>query len=107
MVLDPLGCPFQGYPLGRSARRSDCRRPTRTWPASYHFSAASRRGYIMNWPSRSSSALAITALCAVSQPLDAQAARRDRLMVSVDWLAEHLQEPGIVLLHVGPEDEYA
>jgi len=27
--------------------------------------------------------------------------------VSVDWLAAHLQDPHLVLLHVGPEDAYA
>jgi len=47
------------------------------------------------------------ALSAAALPLDAQTARRDQLLVSVDWLQAHLEDPGIVLLHVGPEDAYA
>ncbi len=32
---------------------------------------------------------------------------RDRLVVDVDWLAEHLDDPDLVLLHIGDEDDYA
>ena len=31
---------------------------------------------------------------------------RDRLLVSVDWLAQHLNDPDLVLLHVGPQDGF-
>ncbi len=32
---------------------------------------------------------------------------RDQLLVSVSWLAEHLNDPHLVLLHVGAENDYA
>ena len=35
------------------------------------------------------------------------ASDRDRLLVSTDWLAAHLHDPGLVLLHVGDPAEYA
>ena len=35
------------------------------------------------------------------------AGERDRLLVSTKWLAEHLRDPDLVLLHVGDPDEYA
>ena len=47
------------------------------------------------------------ALSAAWLPLDAQSTRRDQLLVSVDWLAAHREDRGIILLHVGPEDAYA
>ena len=28
------------------------------------------------------------------------------LLVSVDWLAEHFEDPNVLLLHVGPDDQY-
>jgi thiosulfate/3-mercaptopyruvate sulfurtransferase len=31
---------------------------------------------------------------------------RDQLVVSVDWLAAHLSDPDLVLLHVGPKEAY-
>jgi thiosulfate/3-mercaptopyruvate sulfurtransferase len=34
-------------------------------------------------------------------------APRDDLLVSAGWLAEHLDDPDLVLLHVGPEEAYA
>lgn len=39
-------------------------------------------------------------------PAVAQQTPRSRLLVSVDWLAQHLQDPNLVLLHVGDADEY-
>jgi thiosulfate/3-mercaptopyruvate sulfurtransferase len=36
----------------------------------------------------------------------AQADARDRLLVSTAWLANHVGEPGLVLLHVGDADDY-
>lgn len=36
---------------------------------------------------------------------DAQHAR-ERLVVSIDWLAEHLNDPRLVLVQVGPEEDY-
>jgi thiosulfate/3-mercaptopyruvate sulfurtransferase len=34
-------------------------------------------------------------------------AQRDQLLVSTAWLAEHLHDPNLVLLHVGDDKEYA
>src|SRR5436190_10857249 len=41
---------------------------------------------------------------AVAQPADAAA--RDRLVVSAPWLAQHVNDPGLVLLHVGNKATY-
>lgn len=35
------------------------------------------------------------------------ASERDQLLVTTQWLAEHLADPGLVLLHVGDPAEYA
>jgi thiosulfate/3-mercaptopyruvate sulfurtransferase len=35
------------------------------------------------------------------------AAQRDQLLVSTDWLAKHLHDPNLVLLHVGDDKEFA
>ena len=48
----------------------------------------------------------LVGLIALSAPLVAQSTPRDRLLVSVDWLADHLNDPDLVLLHVGPEEGY-
>lgn len=40
-----------------------------------------------------------------TRPLHAQTPR-DRLLVSVDWLADHLQDDNLVLLQVGREEDY-
>lgn len=39
-------------------------------------------------------------------PAAAQLARSD-LVVSVDWLAQHIDDPNLVLLHVGQEEDFA
>jgi thiosulfate/3-mercaptopyruvate sulfurtransferase len=45
---------------------------------------------------------------ALATPVRAAAqAPRDRLVVTSDWLAEHLNDPRLVLLHVGEERDYA
>lgn len=49
-------------------------------------------------------ALALTAVMAA--PGAAQQTRND-LIVSVDWLAEHIDDENLVLLHVGQEEDYA
>lgn len=46
-------------------------------------------------------ALALTLATAAQAASD-----RDRLVVSSDWLAAHLHDPGLVLLHVGDRAEY-
>ncbi len=53
--------------------------------------------------------LTITALCAILGPAggtSAQTSPRDRLLVSTAWLAEHLNDADLVLLHVGEREEY-
>lgn len=50
--------------------------------------------------------LAAALALATPLPAAAQQARTD-LLVTVDWLAEHLDDRDLVLLHVGPGDEYA
>lgn len=53
---------------------------------------------------------AAAALFALALPFTAGASAasdRDRLLVSTDWLAAHLRDPGLVLLHVGDPAEYA
>jgi thiosulfate/3-mercaptopyruvate sulfurtransferase len=42
-------------------------------------------------------------LCVVASPLFAQ---RDAILVSSTWLASHLKDPNLVLLHVGDREEY-
>jgi len=49
---------------------------------------------------------ALGSLPVAPTPLEAQTAR-ERLVVSIDWLAQHYRDPGVVLLHVGPEEDYA
>lgn len=50
-------------------------------------------------------------IAAASTTADASAvgaqSARERLLVAPDWVAERLGSPGLVLLHVGPEEEYA
>jgi thiosulfate/3-mercaptopyruvate sulfurtransferase len=54
------------------------------------------------------SALACFALAAlVVPPLPAATGARDQMVVSVAWLAGHLADPNLVLLHVGDPEEYA
>lgn len=52
----------------------------------------------------------ICVLCAVLAPLTAIGVRagdsRDSLVVSPAWLAQHLQDPNLVVLHVGLKPEY-
>ena len=53
---------------------------------------------------------AVTALLASALILSSAAqaaASRERLLVSTQWLAAHLGDPGLVLLHVGDPAEYA
>jgi len=33
-------------------------------------------------------------------------AQREQLLVSTSWLAQHLHDPNLVLLHVGADGEY-
>lgn len=42
-------------------------------------------------------------LCLVANPLVAQ---RDAILVSPTWLASHLKDPNLVLLHVGEREDY-
>lgn len=53
--------------------------------------------------SASALALALSTSPAPAQTVDA----RDRLVVTADWLASRLGDPGIVILHVGDEEHYA
>ncbi len=53
---------------------------------------------------RNAAALLVLALTLAARPL--AAAERDRLLVSTDWLAGHLADPRLVLLHVGDRAEY-
>lgn len=53
-------------------------------------------------------AAAVLALAAALPVAAAQDVRqRDQLLVDVGWLAEHYQDPGTVLIHFGPEEDYA
>lgn len=47
-----------------------------------------------------------TAVAAVLMAGGAQAAPREEVTVSADWLKAHLKDPDLVLLHVGEADEY-
>lgn len=49
-------------------------------------------------------ALIAATLVSLGKPADAQ---RDQILVSTDWLAKHLHDPNLVLLHVGDDQEYA
>lgn len=51
-------------------------------------------------------ALTVSLLVGAPPPAAAQATARDRLLVSAAWLAEHRDDPGTVLLHVGDADDY-
>jgi len=46
------------------------------------------------------------AVAAVLMASGAQAAPRETVTVSADWLKSHLKDPDLVLLHVGDADEY-
>jgi len=53
-------------------------------------------------------ALAALAVFAAPAGLAAQDSKsRGHLLVEIDWLAEHFEDPGIVLIQVGPEDSFA
>src|SRR6478752_4226623 len=54
------------------------------------------------------SAAAIAAFIAAPLPSDGQtqAAGRDGLVVSASWLAQHVNDPDLVLLHVGAKATY-
>jgi len=49
----------------------------------------------------------LLALLALLPGSSEAASDRDRLVVSTDWLAEHLHDPGLVLLHVGDPEGFA
>ncbi|MGD8278920.1 MAG: rhodanese-like domain-containing protein [Gemmatimonadota bacterium] len=51
--------------------------------------------------------LVVPVLVAVAGVRYGSAARKVPPVVSVDWLASHLEDPNLVLLHVGDETEYA
>ena len=53
---------------------------------------------------RHAAAFLVLALTLSAFPL--VAAERDRLLVSTEWLAGHISDPGLVLLHVGDRAEY-
>ena len=50
--------------------------------------------------------IALAAALVAAAPAVA-ASPRPQLLVSTAWLAEHLADPNLVLIHVGPKDEYA
>jgi thiosulfate/3-mercaptopyruvate sulfurtransferase len=52
-----------------------------------------------------SAVVAVTVVLAGSVTLVSES-RRDRLVVSTAWLAKHLSDPSLVLLHVGEKAEY-
>ena len=55
------------------------------------------------------SAAVIAAFAAAPLPAPAQApdpGARDRLVVSAAWLAQHVNDPDLVLLHVGAKATY-
>jgi thiosulfate/3-mercaptopyruvate sulfurtransferase len=58
----------------------------------------------MRLPSAVSAALALAT--ALPAPSSAAAPPRDALVVSTAWLARHLNDPDLVLLHVGDKAEY-
>lgn len=51
--------------------------------------------------------IALLLLVALAVPATAQSNGRGQLVVDTDWLAQHLDDPDLVLLHVGDEDDYA
>lgn len=52
-------------------------------------------------------AIAIVGLVLLAQPVcPAQKKVRDSMIVSTEWLAKHLNDDGLVLLHVGDKKEY-
>ncbi|MFW5946859.1 MAG: sulfurtransferase [Gemmatimonadota bacterium] len=58
---------------------------------------------------RAPALLLVTALVPATASLSPAAAQqaRDDLLVSVDWLADRMNDPDLVLLHVGREEDYA
>lgn len=56
---------------------------------------------------RSCAALAVLAALASAASAAPAQSPRDRLLVTPSWLAAHLDDPELVLLHVGEADEYA
>lgn len=52
-------------------------------------------------------AVAAAALTPATLPAQSPDPPRQRLLVDPAWLEDHLGDPGLVLLHVGPEEEYA
>lgn len=52
---------------------------------------------------RSFAVLAAAVSLGIALPADAQ---RDQMLVSASWLAQHLHDPNLVLLHVGSDGEY-
>jgi thiosulfate/3-mercaptopyruvate sulfurtransferase len=55
-------------------------------------------------PSQLTAVLALTA--AIAAPEAAQRSPRENLVVTTAWLADHLRDPDLVLLHVGDKSEY-
>lgn len=51
--------------------------------------------------------LLLVTIFTVTCASDGAAARREPLLVSPEWLARHLGDPDLVLLHVGKKDAYA
>jgi thiosulfate/3-mercaptopyruvate sulfurtransferase len=58
------------------------------------------------WTFTGLQATALILTVASASPTLAQQARSD-LVVSVDWLAEHVEDTNLVLLHVGQEEDFA
>ena len=52
-------------------------------------------------------AVALAVALLIPAGLAAQQGPRDRLLVDAEWLRAHAQDDDLVLLHVGPESEYA
>lgn len=52
------------------------------------------------------SLLAITAVLLITNAVAAAKSPRESLVVSTSWLAAHLADPNLVLLHVGDKEEY-
>jgi thiosulfate/3-mercaptopyruvate sulfurtransferase len=51
--------------------------------------------------------VAFAAAALAAAPAAAAGSARERMVVNVAWLAEHLRDPDLVLLHVGDPEEYA
>jgi rhodanese-related sulfurtransferase len=68
----------------------------------------------MNKPAKTSSLIALLVLLLLSTIASAQEksanaparAQREPMLVTVDWLADHLKDPSLVLLQIGDKKDY-